>query len=81
MATAGRGSETTLYKSISVCLFVGSICSYLDSNKFKFSTNLCQTTAQIGSGESVRSWSCRLGFDSESVQTNDFNTDIHSFPV
>ena len=25
--------------------------------------------------------SCRLGFDSESGQTNDFNIGIHSFPA
>ena len=32
-------------------------------------------------GENVRLWSCRLGFDSESGQTNDFTIDIHSFPA
>ena len=26
-------------------------------------------------------WSCSLGFDSESGQTNDFRIDMHSFPV
>ena len=31
------------------------------------------------SGESVRLGSCRLGFDSESGQTNDFRIGIHSF--
>ena len=30
---------------------------------------------------SVRLLSCRLGFDSESGQTNDFNIGIHSFPA
>ena len=31
------------------------------------------------SGKSVRLWSCRLRFDSESGQTNDFKIGIHSF--
>ena len=30
---------------------------------------------------SVCLWSCRLGFDFESGQTNDFETGIHSFPA
>ena len=29
----------------------------------------------------MRLWSCRLGFDSESGQTNDFKTATHSFPA
>ena len=33
------------------------------------------------SGKSVRLGSCRLGFDSESDQTNDFKIGIHSFPA
>ena len=33
------------------------------------------------SGKSVRLGSCRLGFDSESSQTNDFKIGIHSFPA
>ena len=33
------------------------------------------------SGMSVRFRSCRLGFDSESGQTNDFKIGIHSFPT
>ena len=33
------------------------------------------------SGKSVRLWSSRLGFDSESGQTNDFKIGIHSFPA
>ena len=33
------------------------------------------------SGKSVCLESCRLGFDSESGQTNDFKIDIHSFPA
>ena len=33
------------------------------------------------SGESVRLESCRLGFDSESGQTDDFKVGIHSFPA
>ena len=32
-------------------------------------------------GKSVRLESCRLGFDSESGQTNDFKIGIHSFPA
>ena len=31
--------------------------------------------------KSVRLWSCRLGFDSESGQTNHFKIGIHSFPA
>ena len=38
-------------------------------------------TAQMASGKSVRLWSCRLGFDSESGQTNDLKTAIHSLPA
>ena len=33
------------------------------------------------SGKSVCLWSCRLEFDSESSQTNDFKIGIHSFPA
>ena len=32
-------------------------------------------------GESIRFWSCRLWFDSESGQTNDCKIGIHSFPA
>ena len=31
--------------------------------------------------KSVRLWSCRIGFDSESGQTNDFKIGIYSFPA
>ena len=33
------------------------------------------------SGESVCLWSCGLGFDFESGQTNDFKIGIHNFPA
>ena len=33
------------------------------------------------SGKNVHPWSCRLWFDSESGQTNDFKISIHSFPA
>ena len=33
------------------------------------------------SGKSVHLGSCRLGFDSESGQTNDFKIGIYSFPA
>ena len=33
------------------------------------------------SGKSIYLWSCRLGFDSESGQINDFKIGIHSFPA
>ena len=33
------------------------------------------------SGESVHLGNCRLGFDSESIQTNDLNNGIPSFPA
>ena len=32
-------------------------------------------------GKSGRLWSCTLGFDSESGQTNNFKIGIHSFPA
>ena len=32
-------------------------------------------------GKSVCFWSCRLGFDSESGQTNGLKSGIHSFPA
>ena len=33
------------------------------------------------SGKSVFLWNCKLGFDSESGQTNDLKIGIHSFPA
>ena len=38
-------------------------------------------TVQIASGKSIRLGSRRLGFDSKSGQTNDFEIGIHSFPA
>ena len=37
--------------------------------------------AEWRSGKSVRLLNCRLEFDSESGQTNDFIVGIHSFPT
>ena len=38
-------------------------------------------TAQMAEWYRASLLSCRLGFDSESGQTNDFNIGIHSFPA
>ena len=35
----------------------------------------------LPSGKSVRFWSCRLGFDFKSSQTNDFKSIVHSLPA
>ena len=40
-----------------------------------------QNSSDEMNGKSVRLGSCRLGFDSESGQTNDFKIGIHSFPA
>ena len=66
-ALIGRAKK--VYRSSDDLLFT-------DIQKKSLRLNL---TAQ--SRKSVPLWSCRLGFDSDSGQTNDFKIGVHNFPA
>ena len=51
------------------------------SHQFLASAEMFRWQLRWPSSESVRLGSCRLGFYSESGQTNDFKIGIHSFPT
>ena len=49
------------------------------AQKFRIFLEFFTLEGTLLSGKSIRLWSCRLGFDTKSGQTNDCKIGIHSF--